>query len=45
MSAALTVADAAPLLREGAESLRVTDGGRVIGRVTRAAVVDLMLAG
>lgn len=45
VSADLTVAEAAPLLREGTGELRVTEGGRVIGRVTRAAVVDLMLAG
>jgi glycine betaine/proline transport system ATP-binding protein len=40
-----TVADAAPLLREGAATLRVTDGGRSIGRLRRETVVDLMLAG
>jgi glycine betaine/proline transport system ATP-binding protein len=40
-----TVADAAPLLRDGAATLRVTDGGRSIGRLRRETVVDLMLAG
>jgi glycine betaine/proline transport system ATP-binding protein len=42
---AQTVADAAPLLRDGATVLRVTDGGRSVGRLRRETVVDLMLAG
>jgi glycine betaine/proline transport system ATP-binding protein len=39
-----TVAEAAPLFRDGAEAVGVTDeDGRPIGRLARAVVVDLML--
>ena len=45
ITATQTVAEAAPLLQAGATMLRVTDGGRTVGRLRRATVVDLMLAG
>jgi glycine betaine/proline transport system ATP-binding protein len=45
IAAGQTVAEAAPLFRAGAEVLRVTDGARDVGRLRRATVVDLMLAG
>jgi glycine betaine/proline transport system ATP-binding protein len=39
-----TVAEAAPLFRDGTEAVGVVDeDGRVVGRLARAAVVDLML--
>jgi glycine betaine/proline transport system ATP-binding protein len=41
-----SVAEAAPLFRDGAEAVAVTDPeGRVVGQLTRATVVDLMLGG
>jgi glycine betaine/proline transport system ATP-binding protein len=41
-----SVADAATLFRDGAAAVAVTDaGGRVVGRLDRATVIDLMLAG
>ncbi|MCB1337156.1 MAG: betaine/proline/choline family ABC transporter ATP-binding protein [Maritimibacter sp.] len=41
-----SVAEAAPLFREGAEAVAVTDAeGRVVGKLDRAAVIDLMLGG
>jgi glycine betaine/proline transport system ATP-binding protein len=46
LPASATVAEAAPVFREGAEVVGVTDAeGRLIGRVDRGAVVDLMLGG
>jgi hypothetical protein len=41
-----SVAEAAPLFRGGTEAVAVTDAeGRVVGRLDRATVVDLMLGG
>ena len=45
IAAGRTVAEAAPLLRDGTMALRVTEGGRPVGRLRRETVVDLMLAG
>jgi glycine betaine/proline transport system ATP-binding protein len=45
IAAAQTVAEAAPLLQGGTAMLRVTEGGRTVGRLRRETVVDLMLAG
>jgi glycine betaine/proline transport system ATP-binding protein len=45
VTAAQTVAEAAPLLQAGATMLRVTDEGRPVGRLRRETVLDLMLAG
>jgi glycine betaine/proline transport system ATP-binding protein len=44
--ARMTVAEAAPLFRDGTGSVAVTDEeGRVVGQLDRATVVDLMLGG
>lgn len=41
-----TVAEAAPLFRDGAAAVSVTDAeGRVVGQLDRATVIDLMLGG
>jgi glycine betaine/proline transport system ATP-binding protein len=41
-----SVAEAAPLFRDGTEAVAVTDAdGRVVGQLDRATVVDLMLGG
>ena len=46
LPATATVAEAAPAFRQGAEAVAVTDaGGKVVGRLDRHAVVDLMLGG
>lgn len=46
LPATATVSEAATAFREGVDALAVTDAeGRVVGRVDRAAVVDLMLGG
>jgi glycine betaine/proline transport system ATP-binding protein len=45
IAAGKTVAEAAPLLREGTAALCVTEGGRIVGQLRRETVVDLMLAG
>jgi glycine betaine/proline transport system ATP-binding protein len=46
VAARASIADAAPLFRDGTETVGVTDAeGRVVGHLSRATVVDLMLAG
>jgi glycine betaine/proline transport system ATP-binding protein len=45
IAAAQTVAEAAPLLQGDTAMLRVTEGGRTVGRLRRETVVNLMLAG
>ena len=46
IAACTSVAEAAPLFRDGTEAIAVTDaGGQVVGRLDRATVVDLMLGG
>ncbi len=46
VAARTSVAEAAPLFRDGTEAVTVTDaGGQVVGRLDRATVVDLMLGG
>jgi glycine betaine/proline transport system ATP-binding protein len=46
IAARTTVAEAAPLFRDGRGAVAVTDAeGRVVGQLDRATVVDLMLGG
>jgi glycine betaine/proline transport system ATP-binding protein len=46
IAARTSVAEAAPLFRDGTEAVAVTDaGGEIVGRLDRATVVDLMLGG
>jgi glycine betaine/proline transport system ATP-binding protein len=46
IAARTSVAEAAPLFRDGTEAVAVTDAeGRVVGQLDRATVVDLMLGG
>jgi glycine betaine/proline transport system ATP-binding protein len=46
VAARTPVAEAAPLFRDGTETVGVLDeDGRVVGHLTRSAVVDLMLGG
>jgi glycine betaine/proline transport system ATP-binding protein len=45
LPATMTVAEAAPLFLSGAEALPVVGEGRTLGRITRRAVVELMLGG
>ena len=41
-----SIADAAPLFRDGTETVGVTDtDGRILGHLSRATVIDLMLGG
>ena len=44
--ARMSIAEAAPLFRDGLQSVGVTDAtGQITGHLHRQAVIDLMLAG